>query len=269
MPILKRRETIKLLLTLAANTMFIGAALANEPQTALKIAVAASASNAAVEIAAKEAKAIGLDVQIIEFSDWNTPNMAVAHGDADANLFQHKPYLEFTNQKTGNHLIAIAHAFATPFGLYSKRYQKLEDLPNHAKIAFSGDAVNTGRSLLLLQQANLLELKPGTSHLGTLQDVVRFKKPLQIIQLDGPQIARTLDEVDAAATYPTFAKAAGLEANSALIAENNPLYAFQFVTRADNKSNPQLLQFIEIYQNSQAAKAKLQELYGDSVSFPR
>lgn len=269
MPAINKRRAIQTAAAVAALFLWTGMACANGSQAPLKIAVAASASNAAVEIAAQEAKAQGLDVQIIEFSDWNTPNMAVAHGDADANLFQHKPYLQFTNEKSGNNLVAIAPAFATPFGLYSKRFNKLEELPDNAKIAFSGDAVNTGRALLLLQKAQLLQLKPGADHLSTLHDVIRYEKPLQIVQLDGPQIARSLEEVDAAATYPTFAKAAGLAANSALISENDPLYAFQFVTRADNQNNPRLWQFIEIYQNSTAAKNKLHELYGDAVSFPR
>ncbi|MDT4876951.1 NLPA lipoprotein [compost metagenome] len=96
-----------------------------------------------------------------------------------------------------------------------------------------------------------------------------WKKPLKIVQLDGPQIARSLDDVDAAATYPTFAKLAGLEASSGLIFENEPIYAFQFVTRPELRDDPRLRRFIEIYQNSPAVKAKLHELYGDMVSFPR
>ncbi|MCM0750895.1 hypothetical protein DEA98_04225 [Brucella pseudogrignonensis] len=150
------------------------------------------------------------------------------------------PYLDYTNSKTGNGLVPIAPAFSTPFGLYSKKYSKLEDLPDNAQIAFSGDVINTGRSLLLLQKAGFLELKPDTDHRASLEDVVIWKKPLKIVQLDGPQIARLLDEVDAAATYPTFAKLAGLEASSGLIFENEPIYAFQFVTRPELRDDVRL-----------------------------
>lgn len=235
----------------------------------LRIALATSISNQAVEIAVAEAKEQGLNVELVEFSDWNTPNTAVADKTVDANLFQHIPYLNYTNSNTGNGLVPVAPAFSTPFGLYSKKYSKLADLPDNAQIAFSGDVINTGRSLLLLQQAGFLDLKPGTDQRANLEDVLTWKKPLKIVQLDGPQIARSLDDVDAAATYPTFAKLAGLEASSGLIFENEPIYAFQFVTRSELRDDPRLKQFIEIYQNSSAVKAKLYELYGDMVSFPR
>lgn len=240
-----------------------------EDKKTLRIALATSISNQAAEVAVAEAKEQGLNVELVEFSDWNTPNTAVADKTVDANLFQHIPYLNYTNSNTGNGLVPVAPAFSTPFGLYSKKYSKLADIPDNAQIAFSGDVINTGRSLLLLQQAGFLELKPGSGQRASLEDVVTWKKPLKIVQLDGPQIARLLDDVDAAATYPTFAKLAGLEASSGLIFENEPIYAFQFVTRPELRDDPRLKQFIEFYQNSPAVKAKLRELYGDMVSFPR
>ena len=263
----RRRFLFLSVATLFGLSLAVG--LHAEEKGTLRIALATSISNQAAEIAAAEAKEQGLNVELVEFSDWNTPNTAVADKTVDANLFQHIPYLNYTNSNTGNGLVPVAPAFSTPFGLYSKKYSKLEDLPDNAQIAFSGDVINTARSLLLLQQAGFLELKPGTDQRASLEDVLTWKKPLKIVQLDGPQIARSLDDVDAAATYPTFAKLAGLEASSGLIFENEPIYAFQFVTRPELRDDPRLRQFIEIYQNSPAVKAKLHELYGDMVSFPR
>lgn len=256
-------QIIALLITLLATA---GASAQDAPP--LRIALATSISNEAAEIAAAEAGKAGLKVELIEFNDWNTPNMAVADREVDANLFQHIPYLEFTNENGGRDLVAIAPAFSTPFGLYSKKYKSLEELPDNAQIAFSGDAVNTARSLLLLQQAKLLDLKAGVGHRATLEDVLTWHKPLRIVQLDGPQIARALDDVDAAATYPTFAKLAGLDPASGLVFENDPIYAFQFVTRPDMRDDPRLRKFIDIYRSSDAVKAKLRSLYGDLVSFP-
>lgn len=273
MPEVSRKITAasrRTFIALAAGSLALTLAGAAHTQDApLRIAMATSISNQAAEIAAREAEAAGLKVELIEFNDWNTPNTAVAEKEVDANLFQHVPFLEFTNARKGYNLVAVAPAFSTPFGLYSKKYKSLAELPDNAQIAFSGDAVNTGRSLLLLQKAGFITLKPGADHRVTLEDVVEYKKPLKIIQLDGPQIARALDDVDAAATYPTFARLAGLEASSGLIFENDPIYAFQFVTRPELRDDPRLKRFIDIYQNSAAAKAKLQELYGTMVSFPR
>ncbi|MGL1166829.1 MetQ/NlpA family ABC transporter substrate-binding protein, partial [Vibrio parahaemolyticus] len=77
--------------------------------------------------------------------------------------------------------------------------------------------MNTGRALLLLQRAGLIELKPGADHRAKIEDIVAYRKPLKLVQLEGPQIARSLDDVDAAATYPTFARLAGLDPSSGLI----------------------------------------------------
>ncbi|MGE7368597.1 MetQ/NlpA family ABC transporter substrate-binding protein [Neorhizobium sp. NPDC001467] len=253
---------------LLAAALFAGSGASAQGEKPLRIALATSISNEAVEIAASEAEAEGLKVELIEFNDWNTPNRAVADREADANLFQHIPFLAFTNANTGGDLVAIAPAFSTPFGLYSKKVKTLAELPDNAEIVFSGDAVNTARSLLLLQQAKLLDLKAGVGTQATLEDVVVWHKPLKITLLDGPQIARVLDDVDAAATYPTFAKLAGLDASSGLIFENDPIYAFQFVTRPDMRDDKRLRRFVDIYRNSAAVKDKLRSLYGTMVSFP-
>ena len=265
---LRRRSVVTVTSGLFLFAICLALPAGAQQERPLRIALATSISNQAAEIAVREAEAEGMKVELIEFSDWNTPNTAVADREADANLFQHIPYLEFTNTNTGNGLIPIAPAFSTPFGLYSKKYKTLDALPDTAQVAFSGDAVNTARSLRLLEKAKLLELKPGVGYRAALEDVVAWRKPLRVIQLDGPQIARALDDVDAAATYPTFAKLAGLDASSSLIFEDDPLYAFQFVTRPDMRENPRLKRFIDIYRNSDAVKAKLRALYGDMVSFP-
>ncbi|WP_458159042.1 MetQ/NlpA family ABC transporter substrate-binding protein [Bradyrhizobium sp. 18BD] len=234
----------------------------------LRIGLATSISNQAIEIAAREAKAHGIDVQLTEFNDWNTPNRAVAEKEIEANLFQHVPFLEFSIKNNGYALVPVAPAYATPFGLYSRKYKSIQELPDNARIAISSDAVNTGRALLLLRQAGLIELKPGADHRAKLEDIVAYRRPLKLVQLEGPQIARSLDEVDAAATYPTFAKLAGLDPSSGLIFENDPIYAFQFVTRPELKDDARLKRFIALYRGSEAVHAKLRELYGSLVSFP-
>ncbi len=253
---------------LVAIAVAVGSTIARADDKPLRIGLATSISNQAAEIAANEAKAQGLDVQLIEFNDWNTPNRAVAEREIEANLFQHLPFLEFTISQKGYALLPVGVAFSTPFGLYSKKYKSVQELPDNARIAISSDAVNTGRALLLLRQAGLIALKPGADHRAKLEDITSYRKPLKLVQLEGPQIARSLEEVDAAATYPTFAKLAGLDPAVGLVFENDPIYAFQFVTRPDLKDDARLKRFIAIYQSSDAVKAKLRELYGTLVSFP-
>ncbi|MCC8978161.1 MetQ/NlpA family ABC transporter substrate-binding protein [Bradyrhizobium acaciae] len=253
---------------LALAGLLASVSLASADERLLRIGLATSISNQAAEIAAREAKAQGLNVELIEFNDWNTPNRAVAEKEIDANLFQHAPFLEFSIRNAGYKLVPVAAAFSTPFGLYSKKYKSIQDFPDNARIAISSDAVNTGRALLLLQRAGLIELKPGADHRAKLEDIVSYRRPLKLVQLEGPQIARALDDVDAAATYPTFAKLAGLDPSAGLIFENDPIYAFQFVTRPELKDDERLKRFIALYRGSEAVRARLLELYGSLVSFP-
>lgn len=245
------------------------AAQAGAQEKPLRLGLATSVSNQAAEIAAKEARAQGLAVETIEFNDWNTPNRALNDREIDLNLFQHVPFLEFTKAQTGYDLVPLGIAYNTPFGIYSKTRKTLAELPDNARIAISGDPVNTGRSLLLLQKAGFLELKPGADFRVGMDGITGYKKPIRIVQLDGPQIARTLEEMDAALTYPTFARMAGLEPGSALLFENDPVYAFRFVTRRDRVDDERIKRFVALYRESEAVKAKLRELYGELVTFPR
>lgn len=234
----------------------------------LRIALATSVSNQAIEAAAGEARAGGLEVKLTEFSDWVTPNRAVAAGEQDANLFQHRPYLDFTNRQAGWNLVPVAPAYSTAFGLYSKRHASLAALPEGARIAYSGDVVNTGRSLLLFAQAGLLRLRAGADERASLEDIEANPRRLRLVSVEGPQIARVLEEVDAAATYPTFARIAGLDPAAALALENDARYAFHFVTRPDFAQDERLRRFIALYQRSAAVKEVLRRLYGTLVSFP-
>lgn len=234
----------------------------------LRIALATSISNQAIEAAAAEARAEGLEIRLTEFSDWVTPNRAVAQGEQDANLFQHRPYLDFVNAQSGWNLVPVAPAYATAFGLYSRRHASLATLPEGGRIGYSGDVVNTGRSLMLLRQAGLLTLREGAEERATLEDITANPRRLRLVSIDGPQIARALEELEAGVTYPTFARLGGLDPTRALALENDPRYAFHFVARPDRAGDPRLRRFIRLYQGSAAVKAVLRGLYGPLVSFP-
>lgn len=255
-------------LATSALALLAAPALGQNAVGPLRIALATSVSNEATEAAAVEARAQGLNVRLQEFSDWQTPNRTVFDGEQDANFFQHTPFLEYSNTRAGWNLVPVAVGFATAFGLYSKRVAALDGIREGARIAYSGDAVNTGRSLLLLQTAGLLTLKPGADHRAGPEDIVANPRRLRLVPLDGPQIARALDDVDAVATYPTFARLGGLDPSKGLTFENDPRYAFRFVTRPDRAQDERLSRFIAVYHRSDAVKQVLRRLYGDLVSFP-
>ncbi|MBU9123599.1 MetQ/NlpA family ABC transporter substrate-binding protein [Burkholderia multivorans] len=246
----------------------LGIALSNgahAESAPLKVGIATSPQIDALKVAAKEAKAQGLDVKIIEFTDWNTPNAALANKDIDVNYFQHIPFLENAKKQGGYDFVAIAPGTIMKIGLYSKKVKSFGELKDGAKVAIANDPVNGGRGLLLLQRAGLITLKPGVDYRATTRDIVANPKHLKIVQLEASQLARSLDDVDLAQGYPSFIKLAGTtDPNSALLFDGteNKNFAIQWVVRPDSVNDPRIRKFIAIYQHSPAVRKALDNAFG-------
>lgn len=247
----------------------LGAALVSGAYAAdtapLRVGIATSPQIEALKVAAQEAKAQGLDVKIIEFTDWNTPNAALANKDIDVNYFQHIPFLENAKKQGGYDFVAIAPGTIMKIGLYSKKVKRFADLKDGAKVAIANDPVNGGRGLLLLQRAGLITLKPGADYRATTLDIVSNPKHLKIVPLEASQLARALDDVDLAQGYPSFIKLAGTtDPNSALLFDGteNKIFALQWVVRPDSTNDPRIRKFISIYQQSPAVRRALDNAFG-------
>ncbi|WP_301150735.1 MetQ/NlpA family ABC transporter substrate-binding protein [Metapseudomonas otitidis] len=218
-----------------------------------------------LEVAVEEAAKQGLKVELVEFTDWNTPNITLANGDIDANYFQHTPFLENANKEGGFTLKAFAPGIINNVGLYSKKYKAIADLPEGAKVAIANDPINGGRGLQLLQKAGLLKLKEGVGYKATLDDIVENPKHIDIIELEAVQLVRALDDVDLAQGYPHYIRLAGtIDPNSALLFDGieNKEYVIQFVTRGDYQDDGRLAKFVEVYQHSPQVHAALDKAHG-------
>lgn len=218
-----------------------------------------------LEVAVEEAAKQGLKVELVEFTDWNTPNITLANDDIDANYFQHTPFLENANKEGGFTLKAFAPGIINNVGLYSKKYKAIADLPEGAKVAIANDPINGGRGLQLLQKAGLLKLKEGVGYKATLDDIVDNPKHIDIIELEAVQLVRALDDVDLAQGYPHYIRLAGtIDPNSALLFDGieNKEYVIQFVTRGDYQDDGRLAKFVEVYQHSPQVRAALDKAHG-------
>lgn len=228
-----------------------------------------------LQVAADEAKQQGINVKLVEFSDWNTPNITLNHGDIDANYFQHQPFLSNALKETDFKLKPIAAGVATHVGLYSKKFNTLEAVPENARVVIPNDPVNQGRALLLLQQAKLITLKDPNNHLSSLQDISTNPKNFKFIEVEGPQTARAVDEADLVFSYPHYLRLAQtIDPNDALILDDNTntQYAILFVVKDDYvQKHPekaeQLKKFIHIYQNSAAVKQAIDSDVGEKLWF--
>lgn len=225
-----------------------------------------------LQVAADEAKAKDIQVKLVEFSDWNTPNITLNHGDIDANFFQHQPFLDNAKKQTDFKIKAFDVGAATHVGLYSKKIKRFDELQDQAKVVVPNDPVNQGRALQLLQQAKLIGLKQPDNFLSNLSDIVENPKKLQFIEVEGPQTARALDDADLAFGYPHYLRLAKTaDPEGALIFDSNTdkRFAILFAVREDYEDkNGKLRQFVDIYQNSPKVKQALDADFGEKLWFP-
>ncbi|WP_375456348.1 MetQ/NlpA family ABC transporter substrate-binding protein [uncultured Methylobacterium sp.] len=251
------------LIAVAAFTLGAMAARAES----LKIGVVPGAYADAVNVAAVEAKARGLDVKVIEFSDWTTPNVALDAGDIDANFFQHRPFMENAEKQKGYDFEIVGLGILQNLGIYSLKHKSLDTVPVGGKIAIANDPVNQGRGLLLLQKAGLIKLKDGVGFLGTLDDITENPKKLKFTEVEGPQLARITGDVDLAQGYPHFIVAAGtFDPTSALVYTGieDKLFAVSFVTKAARKDDATIRKFVELFQISEAVKKQIHKSFANS-----
>ncbi|NPD16095.1 MetQ/NlpA family ABC transporter substrate-binding protein [Xinfangfangia sp. D13-10-4-6] len=251
--------------------IILAATLALAPLAAfadpLKIGVVPGAYGDTVAVAAEEAKAKGLDVEVIEFSDWTTPNVALDAGDIDLNFFQHEPFLKNANEQGGHDLVVVAPGILANLGLYSLKHKSFDEIPQNGTVAIANDPVNQGRGLLLLEKAGLIKLKEGVGFLGSVDDIVENPKNLSFTEVEGPQLVRITGDVDLAQGYPHFIVAAGtFDPTSALLYSGieDRQFAVAFVAKADRKDDPKIKEFIDIFHNSKAVEDQARKSFSDS-----
>src|SRR5437870_10741175 len=133
-------------LIIAAATVLAGAAQAET----IRVGVTAGPHAEIMDVVRKAGAERGLDIKVVEFTDYVVPNQALALKDLEANSFQHEPYLKNQISKTGWKIVKVANTIASPQGVYSLKYKKLADLPEGAKVAIANDPSNGARGLMIL-----------------------------------------------------------------------------------------------------------------------
>jgi D-methionine transport system substrate-binding protein len=161
----------------------------------------------------------GIDLQVIEFTDYVLPNSGLVAGDLDANYFQHLPYLQ-SNEEWNSKLTTAFGVHIEPFGLYSGKHRSISDLPDNATIAIPNDPSNGGRALLLLAAKGIITLREGAGVTATPLDITANPKNLKFQELEAAQLPRALPDVDAATINGNYALEAGINpAKDSLIIE--------------------------------------------------
>lgn len=142
----------------------------------------------------------GYELKIKNFTDYKLINKALATKDLDANYFQHVPYLDQEMKENKDYdLVNVGAVHLEPFGIYSKKYKSLKDLPDGAKIIMSNNAAEQGRMLAMLENAGLIKLKSGIEKVdATVKDITENKKNLKIKNDVAPEMTAKAYEANEA-----------------------------------------------------------------------
>jgi D-methionine transport system substrate-binding protein len=260
---MQRRSVIKSAIVALGVVVSAGAFAQDKP---IKIGVTGGPHAQIMEQVKKVAAKDGLNIQLVEFSDYIQPNAALAAGDLDANSYQHLPYLEAQIKDRGYKFTHVAFTVTFPMGVYSKKIKSLDQIRQGARVGVPNDPTNGGRGLLLLQSKGLIKLRPDAGLKATPLDIVENSKKIKIVELDAAQLPRSLDDLDAAAINGNYAESAGLSPTRDAIAMEGPKgpYANLIAIRAADKDKPWVAKLVKAY-HSPEIKQYVQSTFKESV----
>jgi D-methionine transport system substrate-binding protein len=246
-------------------SMFVVAAIAGPAGAeTIKVGVTAGPHAQILEAVKPIAARKGLDIQIVEFTDYVVPNAALEAGDLQANSFQNQPYLDNQKADRGYKIESVGFTVNFPIGIYSKKHKSWDAVPQGGTLSIPNDPTNGGRVLLLLQDKGALKLRSGVGFKPTVADIIENPRKFKIVEVDAAQTARTLDDVDAAAVNTNYATQAGLDPVKDAILREDPKgpYANLLAVRAADKDKPWVKVLVESYQTPEVRDFVLAKFKG-------
>ena len=178
--------------------------------TVIRVGASPSPHAVILEFAKGQLAAKGYELEIVEFTDYVMPNVALYEGDLDANFFQHTPYLDNYNEQNGTDLVSACKVHFEPMGLYSETLTSVSDVAEGSKVGVPNDPTNEARALNLLEAQGLIKLREGAGLNATPLDIEENPLNLEFVELEAAQLPRNLSEFAIAAINGNYAIEAGI-----------------------------------------------------------
>lgn len=260
-----------------AGSVLVGATSAVQAQgefegETVTVGVVSEAEEQVWEFVAEQAlEQEGIELELVLFTDYVQPNVALQDGSTDLNAFQHVAFLNEWNEANDGNLEALGFSYVTPLGVYSESITSIEEIPEDAVIAIPNDPTNGGRALLGLELAGLIEVDDEAGILPTVADVTDNPLNIQFEELEAAQIAQALPDVDAAVINNTFALDAGLSVEDAIFLDaENPAdlpddYKNIIAVNGDNADSELFAKVVELYQTDEVAEKLAEASNGGDV----
>ncbi|MDR2396889.1 MAG: MetQ/NlpA family ABC transporter substrate-binding protein [Puniceicoccales bacterium] len=215
----------------------------------------------------EDLKKFNIDLEVIEFTDYITPNIALNEKQIDANFFQHAQYLDSFAKDHKMDIVSLIAVHLEPQGVFSQKIKSISELLDGATIAIPNDPTNEGRALLLLHNNDLIKLRPGVELKCTPFDIIGNPKKLKFKELEAAQLPRVLADVDCAVINGNYALEAGFNPikDALLLEGSDSPYKNVVAVRRDMKDNQQLQKLAEILTSDKMREYILRTYNGSVV----
>lgn len=263
-----KKITATVLLTLLALVLTACGDDSNAEGTT-KVTLGISGSDTTIwDYIAEKAEKEGIDLEIQTFSDYVAPNLALAEGELDLNAFQTISYFDEFVDEHNIDIVPIGSTVIAPMGLYSDKYESIEELPEGSQIAVPNEATNMGRALLLLEEAGLITLSEDAGLTGTAEDITENPKNIEIVPMVSGHTPRAMPDVAASIINNGIAVDAGLNPTEDPIARESDTatpYINLIAANAKDADNEAYLKIVELYQQEDTTEFIIEHTKGAQI----
>lgn len=237
--------------------------------TEIKLGVVGSIYEDLWAPAKKSLKADGINLKIVQFSDYVTPNNALSNGEIDLNAFQHRIFLENEIRNHKYDVKLIGNSFIIPLNLYSVKVKSVKELKKGAIVAIPNDVTNGGRAYKVLAAAGLITLKSTAGFNPSSYDIESNPNGIVIKELAANTIPSVLPDVDAAIINGNYALDFGIKTESAIFKDTSVTeksYWNLIAARGADLKNPEKIEIfrkvVKAFQSAETERVFNQEFGG-------
>lgn len=236
----------------------------NQEEVTVKVGLTGSIYEEIWNPIAEELKDEGINIELVQFSDFSLPNAALDSGEIDMNAFQHHAYFNNEVETKGYDISAIGDTFVIAMNLYSDKITDVSELKDGDTIAIPGDASNGGRALKLLESAGIIKLKDDVGANPEVSDIETYNVQVKFVEADASNIYSMLPDVTAAVINGNYALDCGIDPQEDGIffekEYDDDSYFCLIAVRSEDKDNPVYKRIVEAFQ-SEATKQIFQDVF--------
>lgn len=242
-----------------------------EEDTTVTIGVVGEAQEMWVPVI-EELEQEGITVELVTFTDYATPNAALAGGEVDLNAFQHHAYLNKEIENYGYEITAIGDTFISAMNIYSAQLTDISQVKEGDKVAVPNDATNEGRALKILEAAGLIKLDEAAGDSPEVSDILENPLQLELVEVDAANVYALLPDVAIAVINCNYALDSGLnpgedsifQDNVNIYSNNN--YVNLIAARKGDENKEVYQRVVEAYQSEAVKAVYVNEFKGSYIA---